>query len=365
MKKTTIVHVTTGLTFGGFETFLYNYFTHLDRSRYNLYIISHEPPNPKCKEKFKKLGFTIYSVPPKKDSFFKNIQAINKIYKTIKPDIVHAHLTESNYIALFLAKINRIKVRISHAHVSRPSKSAYQRISCYLTNIFLTHRLACGDTAAKYLYGKRETIIVPNAFEIKKFRYNETQRDQTRRQLKIKKSTKVYGHVGRFSPEKNQEFIVSIFFKILKTQPDSKLLLIGDGITKSKIKKQISGLKINYSTIIIDANDDIAKYYQAMDFFIFPSFFEGLGSALIEAQTSGLPSIISDIIPRESDITQNITRLNLNLTDQDWANIILEIPKNNNRRRVTEALLKYDINQASKILEKIYGEDNNVSKNIL
>lgn len=353
--KKNIVHITTGLTFGGFETFLYNYISHMDRSKFNSYIISHEPPHPNCIDKFKKLGFTIYHVPPKKDGIIKNLRSINDLYKTVKPDIVHAHLTESNYAALFLAKMHHVKTRISHAHVSRPHKNIYQRLSCKLTSALATHYVACGKAAAEYLYGKKQATILPNAFEISAFRFNSVKRSSLRKKLAIKNTDIVYGHVGRFSPEKNQDFVLTIFAKIIKKYPNSKLLLVGDGKTKPQIKKQVHTQHLDKSVIIINATEKVADYYQAMDIFIFPSQFEGLGSALIEAQISGLPCIISDVIPKESNLSKDTIRISLNAPIDYWCNMVAAVKPNRNRTNIDNLNYKdYDINTAYKKLEKLY-----------
>lgn len=66
------------------------------------------------------------------------------------------------------------------------------------------------------------------------------------------------------------------------------------------------------------------RILQAMDVFLFPSLYEGLGIAALEAQASGLPCIISDGVPSECKVTDLAESLDLNLPIDKWANAVLE-----------------------------------------
>ena len=93
---------------------------------------------------------------------------------------------------------------------------------------------------------------------------------------------------------------------------------------KKQIISKIDDLNINDKVIIIDETTEIADYYNAMDYFIFPSIFEGLGIVGIEAQVSGLDCFISEFVPEEINISGNIKRININENSKDTADFIGE-----------------------------------------
>lgn len=358
-NKIKIVHVVGGLNYGGVEAVLLNYFSNINLEDYDLTIISHEKSNKECKEQFEKMGFTIYEVPSKKENFKENIKQIYKILKKIKPDIVHSHLTLSNYAPLCIAWICGIKVRISHSHLVYESKSAIQKLYAFLSNIFATHYMACGKLAATYLFGKKKVkkekvYILNNAVDICKFQYSEETRNRIRKELEIEDKF-VIGHVGRFHEQKNHKFLISTFKEVKKQKNNAILLLIGNGQLKEEIEKQIKEEKLQDNVIILSGRNNIYEYYQAMDLFVLPSLYEGLGMVLIEAQISGLPCLASSTIPEEAKITSLVKFLDINSVDI-WKEQILKSKCNDKRVQYIAEVKKsgYDIKEESEKLDKFY-----------
>lgn len=109
-----------------------------------------------------------------------------------------------------------------------------------------------------------------------------------------------FGHAGRFCEQKNHKFLIDVFKKIADLENNAVLLLIGAGETFEKVKEQVCEYGLEERVIFLGVRKDIASLYQAMDCFVFPSLFEGLGIVAIEAQCSGLPVVGSDVIPRAS-----------------------------------------------------------------
>ncbi len=365
VKKISILHVTGGLAFGGVETFIYNHFSNVNRGTYNLSIVSHEEPCPECQKRFEELGFQVFHVPSKHETFVGNIKSLYKLIKSIHPDIIHCHLTSSNYIALIIAKLCGVKNRISHAHLAYPQKTIMQKISCILTKHYATDFFACGETAAKYLYGRTKNVtIAHNAIDLKQFKFNQVARDTVRNRLHIKPSTVVYGNIGRLHHQKNQLFLLEIFDNIHQQQPDSKLLIIGSGDEYPKILQKVHNLKLTNHVIIIDSTPQISDYYNAMDIFILPSLYEGLGIVAIEAQVNGLGCFVSDTTAHEVKLTPNLHFLSLSNSAELWANAIINEPLAQRQSRgISSQFSSYDITRSSKNLDSYYVklmEHNNV-----
>lgn len=358
MRKGTIVEVVGGLGVGGVENFLFNYLSRMDPHKYNIIIISHEEPDPDTAKKFQSLGCKIYQIPPKRESLSQNLKALYRIFKTTQPDIVHCHLSLSNYAALAIAKLCKVKQRVSHTHLYYPSKSRAQALYCKLVNHFATTKAACGKTAAHYLYGEKEPVqIFHNAITVEDFSFDPAIRNKTRKDLGIDEKTLLIGNVGRLRTQKNPLFLVKIFAEIHRLHPNSKLIFVGDGRRKSVVLQAIKQLNLENSVILAGNHQNAADFYQAMDVFVFPSNYEGLGMALIEAQISGLPCFASTAVPPETQITDLVQFINLQQPALYWAESILRTAQNQCERRSYQneaAQAGYDINSEWHKLDDFY-----------
>ena len=206
------------------------------------------------------------------------------------------------------------------------------------------------------MYGKKKFEIVPNGIDISKFVFDNIKRDKIRREEKVT-NKKIIGHVGRFVPEKNHEFIIKLLYELLKKDSNVELWLIGDGNLRQYMEDKTKELKISKYVKFFGLKNNINEYLQAMDVFIFPSLYEGLGISLIEAQISGLDCLISDKIPNEAVITNNVTKKELNYIE--WIEWLLNknIKTNRNININDQRIKKYDIIDIAKKLEKIYWGD--------
>lgn len=133
--------------------------------------------------------------------------------------------------------------------------------------------------------------MAKNAIDVSKYNYNPHVRDDIRRKLKINDDTFVIGHVGRFTYQKNHEFLINVFKKVHQKVNDSVLLLIGEGPDEGVIKQKVKELKLNNNVMFLGRRNDVPKLFQAMDCFVLPSRFEGLPIVGIEAQAAGLPCV--------------------------------------------------------------------------
>lgn len=355
MKKTKVIEIVSGINFGGVESFLYSYFSNMNLDNYEIIMVTHDTPNLNNQRMFEKLGIKILKVTPKRESLLKNLKELHHIFKQEKPDIVHAHMTLSNWASLLIAKKLNVKTRISHSHLALNNKSFKEKIYSKLTCMYANIYVACTVDAAGYLYGKKnitKTIIIKNAFDTKKFKYDEERRKKIRNNLNLKDEI-VIGNVGRFSEQKNHKRIIEIFNYYLTINNNSVLLLIGSGEDKEKIVGLIKSYNIDDKVIFLGNKTNIEDYYQAMDIFLFPSLYEGLGIVLIEAQISGLPCIVSDVIPIESKVSDLITYLNLNDDNSTWTK---KFKKNKFRNKYSNCAdgFGYKIDDAVINLENLY-----------
>ena len=108
----------------------------------------------------------------------------------------------------------------------------------------------------------------------------------------------------------------------------------------------------------LGVRSDTAQLYQAMDVFVFPSQFEGLPMALLEAQANGLPCVVSDAIVPEIQVNPNLYRLSLQDSPKQWAECVVN--KALKAGRVDQAQFAhspYDINSQVQRLQALLTEE--------
>ncbi len=320
--KIKICHFVHGIVNGGVERFLLNYFSRMNLENYDLHIISQGKSDEKCKKEFTDLGFRVYEVTRKKVSFIKNYREIKRILKNEKFEIVHAHMTITNFFPLFYSFLRGVKVRISHSH-SVLSKSLFNTLFITLGKLFATTKFACSKDAAISLFQKMDNVkIINNAIDVSKFTFNKKDREKYRKELNLQDKI-VIGHIGRFENQKNHNFIVEMFDELVKANDNFVLLLIGIGELQNEIKTKVKKLKLEKNIMFLDTRSDVSNLFNAFDIFILPSLFEGLGIVLVEAQANGLNCLATKGLPNEVKITNNLNFLELN--KNLWIDNILNV----------------------------------------
>lgn len=327
--KIRIAHVAGGLTTGGVEAVIYNYFSHMNVDDYELYYISYDTPNEDVKKKFEALGFHVYEVCKKKENFIKSCMQVLKILKENKIQIIHSHMTLISFVTSILAKGTGVKVCIAHSHLAQHitgiKKYVYGMFK-WLTKCSSTHYFACGEEAAVYLYGKQtahsgKVYFMHNAIDINKYAYCEEERRKIRKELGLE-DVFCIGHLGRFTEQKNHMFLIDIFKEISVMRDDVILLLLGDGPLMHEVKSKVKSLHLEHKVRFIGSVTDAQRYYQAMDVFLFPSLYEGLAVSLVEAQCNGVPIVTSDTVTKEIKLADNYEVVSLQDDAKVWAEVV-------------------------------------------
>lgn len=335
-----VLQVLGGLNRGGAETMVMNLYRNIDRNKIQFDFIKHTESKCAYDDEIKELGGRIYSIPKYKVyNHFQYKKAWNNFLKK-HPEykIIHGHVRSTATIYLKIAKKYGLYA-IAHSHSTSSGKGIKAIIKNmlqfrirYITDYFM----GCSKEANEWLYGKKianseKCIILHNAIDVEKYTYNEDIRNKLRKELNIKEDEMVVGNIGRFSYMKNHKFLIDIFEKLCKTE-NCKLLLVGDGELKNDIQNIVKNKHLENKVIFTGVRSDVNEILQAMDIFVMPSIFEGLPVTLIEAQASGVPSLIANTITKEVDITPLIYRENLKNEPLIWTNKIKDILKNFNRR---------------------------------
>ena len=318
-----VCQVLHGIVGGGSEQVVLNYCSRMRDIHFDL-LYQYEP-NPQILERFNEAGINCIQIPDKVHHSLKHLWTMFKIFRQGKYDVVHCHLDWFlNSYVCFIAMLAGIKKRIAHHHqayttphelsfraLTRNLLCSIMRIPCKL---FATQWLACGEAAAINGWGRRafekgKVIILPNAIDPDRFKFSEKSRREIRTRYGIKDDDFVVGHVGRFYPQKNHEFLIDVFSEVRQQKVNAKLLLLGDGPRQEIIRHKVESLGLTESVIFAGLQNDTAPFYSAMDIFAFPSLWEGLPLTLVEAQYAGLPCVVSENVTKEVIITNYCTQI--------------------------------------------------------
>ncbi len=346
---------------GGVETVIMNYYRNIDKTKIQFDFVVHKGALLQYITQVKNYGGKVYEITSYKSNILKYTYEIYKIIKENNYEIVHSNMNSLSGFPLFAAYLAGAKVRILHNHTTdNPAegiRTIAKRILRPFARLFANQYWACSKLAAEWMYGKNtvtngKITIINNAIDLEKFKFNKEKREKLRKKLGIENCF-VIGHVGRFVKTKNHEFLIEIFNEVLKQKSNAKLLLIGDGNLKSLIEAKVQNLGIEKAVIFLGVRNDVADLYNVMDVFVFPSLYEGLGMAVIEAQVNSLPTIVSIAIPAEAKISEYIKFISLQQPLKDWLNEV-ENAKRKELNISDELLKKFDIREESKKLENLY-----------
>lgn len=344
---------------GGIEKFLMNYYNNIDRSKVQFDFIN--PYTKLCfEEEIKKNNGYIYNVSNFKKHPFKYYRELVEIIKKEDYKIVHVNLlSTANIIPILAAKKCKVKNIIAHSHNNGVPSNIIRKILNKINKKILLKNAnifwACSQEAGKWMFEKQKFTVINNGIEIQKFFYNDEYRNIIRKKYNIKEGNYVIGHVGRFEEQKNHMFIIDLITEIQKIDNNFKLLLIGEGNLEKQIKDKVKELKLENNVIFGGVVNDVEKYYSAMDVFILPSKFEGLGIVNVEAQAASLPCLVSSMVPKNVKLSDNFFFFNLLDNKNEWIDKIMFLKKLKiDRKFIDNRIFEYDIEKLSLLLEKKY-----------
>ena len=323
-----VLHVLSALDGGGVESMLKSYYEQIEDEDVVFDFVVHGSKVGMLEDYFLSKGCRIFHVPSKRQNFCKYLHEIKNILSTNDYDVVHCHQGEKGYLVLrYAKKIGKSKC-VCHAHGSFQYLSLFKRIfhklRLRILEKFTDVYCACSHEAAINTFGdqickKYPVKIIYNAFNLEKFYYSSNDRKEIRLSNNVAEEDFLLGMIGRLSIEKNHKFI----FDILKLIDNScvKLMVVGEGPLSEELKDYAKNINLIDRIIFIGKVQDPWRYYSAFDTFLFPSLFEGLGIALVEAQISGLPCIVSERISNDAIISKESVSV-VELVSENWVNAI-------------------------------------------
>lgn len=249
-------------------------------------------------------------------------------------DVIHIHTSFwADTVVEERAKEKGVKKIIIHSHSTgfasgtknyditkeKEALKLHNSIKEKLSEDMATDFWACSNSAANWLFGNEipqtKIRLMKNAVDVSQFAFNSIVREKYRKELGLE-DYYVYGIVGRLAYEKNQDFLLRVFREISNERDDCKLLIVGHGEKEAEYKRFVRENNLESKVFFTGFRTDVNCLLQAMDCLCMPSRFEGFPIALIEAQASGLRCVISDVITKETLISDLIKQLPLR--KEEW-----------------------------------------------
>lgn len=348
---------------GGVESVVLNWYHAIDRTKiqfdfvvdgYDLCYLDSDIPL---------LGGKVFHTEKYSKNLFKVMWDLYRIVRRERPDIVHCHMSTLTSIYLLPAMLAGAKVRIAHSH-GTGSKGEGLRYFLKLilrptASLFASKLVACSRVAGKWMFGEtrqklHEVEIINNAINLDKFKFNPEQRSSLRTKYNLDGKL-VLGHVGRFSREKNQIFILEIFENILKKNKNSVLLLVGEGPLRPEIEREVTRLRVEDKVFFLGVRNNVNELMQVMDVFLLPSYYEGNPVSAIEAQACGLPVVTSTAVTQEAKVSSIFKRISLDDSVEVWSESCVQIASKKRSSHTEEVKLSgFSINDVIHKVESMY-----------
>jgi glycosyltransferase involved in cell wall biosynthesis len=353
-----VLHVGLSSNTGGIETVVHSWFCNKpDYVQFDFINVEKKPLA--YEDEFLKQG-KIYNIPARRDNPYMMRRRLREIIEEGQYDYMHHHVMSLSWMdPAEIAFRNGRTIPVLHGHcivdkhISRKYRLLHKIGERQLCGI-KCEKLACCNEAGESMFYKQPYEVIENGIETDKFSYSDTKRNAIRTKYKISDDEFVIGHVGRPGAQKNYPFILKTFSLLRKKNRNVKLLLIGNINNDPDIQNLIGLYRLKESVILTGKVQDTSKYYSAMDIFFFPSLYEGLSVALVEAQASGLRCVAGKNISGESDVSGLVTFIDIDDAQKaaDVLTQFLEQPRYD--RTVCKIPSSYDIKESSKKIFRFY-----------
>lgn len=310
-----ILHVVSSLDAAGVPSVLMAYLRNAPAGTLEADFIVHGDEVGVHEAEVLERGSRVHHVTPRKKSLLRNLQQLRAVISSNDYDGVHSHLNFSSVFPLAFAWLNRIPVRIAHAHGSfeprGPLDRAWHALARFAIARLATDYFSCSEVSGQWLFGRRwrsgsgSSYLMRNAIDVNDLvtgAANTTDdlwdADGSRMRLIA---------VGRLSYEKNHLFLLEVVRALKENGRPFELVIVGGGPMHRQLQEAVERSDLTREVRLLGVRTDVAAWLGAADVCLMPSVREGLPIALVEAQALGVPCVASPGVPREVDLTGRVS----------------------------------------------------------
>jgi len=234
------------------------------------------------------------------------VASLVRFFRTHRVSILHTHRYKDTVLGTIAAKLAGVPkvVRTVHGlpeplrgwdHLKFQAYGSLDRaaLGCFADRIIaVSNDLA--NTLANAGYKRSAVIPIHNGINLRKARPGRDCR-LVRRELGIDEESLVIGTIGRLVPVKAHVDLLRAAQRILRRQPDTRFLIVGDGPLRGELAAMAAHLGVDHACLFTGARQDTFDVLAAMDVFALPSLHEGVPMALLEAMVLGKPVVATAV----------------------------------------------------------------------
>ena len=363
-----------GKNFNGVASFLYQYYQHMNHEKvhFDFFVVRENALEARKEDPvFQDSKFYVLNAVKKnnKTDHIKMMRGLDKLLSEEHFDIVHINtMSVGAHVPLIhVCRKHHIQTIISHSHNEYSNNMRFSKLLAH--KLFMSYinknadgLFACSLKAGKCLFGEKgvrmgKFRVINNAIDPDQFGFSPAKRKMMREQFNVSDSMIIIGQIGRLSRQKNQGFGIDVFHDFHNKMPDSQFWIVGQGEDQEKLETQVEKNGLSDSVIFMGQRNDVNDLLTAMDILLFPSRWEGLSVAAIEAQSTGIPILASDKITPETAVTDLVQFLPLDAGASAWADQLSELAGQNRDRHGRREDIErsgFSIADAAKQLQEYY-----------
>lgn len=354
MKKIRVLQVIPSFNVGGAEGLVLTYLRNYDRNCMDMKAVSFYAPNGSIYDKIiENEDLPVVYLNKKGPLDISFVKKLKEEIKKFNPDIIHTHMSALKY-AIMAGVAGKTIFHTIHSEVLTDAGIYDRCINRFLFKRYKVTPIALHEglkVETDRYYKCNNTVVMSNGIDVDKFRKGVSIRSE----IGIAPDTFVLCHVGSFSYPKNHIFLIKVFKKVLDCKPDSCLILVGKGALEADIRRLVLDEGLEGKVLFLGNRSDIYNVLKSSDVFVFPSLYEGFGIAVLEAEASGLPIVVSDKVPENVCVASNIKRLSLDVDIDKWCEAVAEC-ENMKADVLCDDIYKFDIKNVLKELYQAFRE---------
>jgi len=365
--RTRVLHVLASLGAGGVENWLLHLLRGLDQERFEFHFLLNDGPPGVFEAQARSLGATI-SRGPEPSAVAPYVRNLRRVLRSDpRYEVVHSHMYAFSGVVLWVAHRAGVPIRVAHSHNTGgdASDGVRRHLMRRLIRRHATAGAGVSEPAMDALYGPAwrdddRFGVVGMGFDFERFAM-PADRNEAKRALGIPPGRSVVGHIGSYTKQKNHPFLLEVFTRLVAAGEDAHLLMLTSP-SAAGLRAEVERRGLTDRCVVPETGSDVPRIVAAMDIFLMPSQWEGLGVAAVEAQAGAVPVLASTEVPAEAVVLPElVTRLDLAAGPDLWAaeaRRMLAMPRPDLRAAARAAAdSRFGLDASVKALERLYRGD--------